>query len=116
MNVSIAFLLLFTVAFCCTTPLFSEDTVVSTEINLSFSFRLPDKSNQREQLEFLCRYITRPAKSGGGVMIPTHSVCEDQGLVPVYHILIKSTPGQQEKQRTGSVQGSHNDHRRLQTL
>ncbi len=49
-------------------------------------------------------------------MTPTPLVCEKQGLVPVYHILIESPPGQQEEQRTGGVQGSHNDHRRLQTL
>ena len=49
-------------------------------------------------------------------MAPTPFICEERLLVPVYHILIESPPGQQEEQRTGGVQGSHNDHRRLQTL
>ena len=49
-------------------------------------------------------------------MAPTPFICEERLLVPVYHILIESPPGQQEEQRTGGVQSSHNDHRRLQTL
>ena len=44
------------------------------------------------------------------------NVHEEKELVPVYHILAQSTPGQQEEQGTCSVQGSHNHHRRLQTL
>ena len=61
MNFRIAFTLLFTVAFFCTTPLFSEEqkqeqsdvlTVVSTEINPPFSFRLPDGTPTGLYVEF----------------------------------------------------------------
>jgi signal transduction histidine kinase/ActR/RegA family two-component response regulator len=61
MNFRIAFLLLFTVAFFYSTPLFSEEqtqgqadvlTVVSTEINGPFSFRLPDGTPTGLYIEF----------------------------------------------------------------
>ncbi|MFT6752797.1 MAG: signal transduction histidine kinase/ActR/RegA family two-component response regulator [Candidatus Azotimanducaceae bacterium] len=65
MNFRIAFLLLFAVAFFCTTPLFSEEqtqgqkqeqsdvlTVVSTELNVPFSFRLPDGTPTGLYIEF----------------------------------------------------------------
>jgi ABC-type amino acid transport substrate-binding protein len=61
MNFRIAFLLLFTFAFFYSTPLFSEEqtqgqadvlTVVSTEINGPFSFRLPDGTPTGLYIEF----------------------------------------------------------------